>query len=471
MIRSAHTSAGVAGPRLLRSTLESLGPVYAAFGRHLALRRDVLPAAVCSAMSGIADAAPASAESAVRELFARELGYAPEMAFARFDPRPFESRLLWQAHDAWLAGEYVAVRAIHPELLSRVAEFEPAEPLREAFLYCGVTEAALAQVVSGFRELLPGMLSFNRETAAHIAVTHPVGSRASLRAAGESPELARRLVDAWLRQALQGAAFPVDASLENVDVSDDGRIAFPFGPYHTLAEATKVHMRDYLLALTAQDADEACSCLCLELMPDRNDPDNEHLRRRFRQSASFRDGAFDIAAAGSDGKAVWPLQEEIAIHWRIAAESGRMDQAKLLPFYLGLTTVAQAAARLAPGRDWLEEGLRDLTIGGVFDRFKDLLQPSGMQGMLENYATAMFTLPQQMDKVLSRGLPGGSSPAPGREANADPPRSGQPFVLAASLLLALGGILLLAQRFERMGFYVVVVGGFGLLWAGMKCLR
>ena len=86
----------------LRLALSDLGPVFSSFGRYLATRVDLLPAADCLELEAIPDNATQMRYTDVVQSIENGIGCAPEEVFLSFESEPFESRLLYQLHHARL---------------------------------------------------------------------------------------------------------------------------------------------------------------------------------------------------------------------------------------------------------------------------------------------------------------------------------------------------------------------------------
>src|SRR6185503_3108506 len=106
----------------LRLALSDLGPIFSSFGRYLATRVDLLPAADCVELEAIPDVATPMSYANVRELIMSQIGCAPEEAFLSFESKPFESRLLHQFHHARLLQNDmpVVVKLVHAEAASEL---------------------------------------------------------------------------------------------------------------------------------------------------------------------------------------------------------------------------------------------------------------------------------------------------------------------------------------------------------------
>jgi ABC1 atypical kinase-like domain len=456
-----------------------MSPLFAAFGRYLSTRIDLLPHMVCEELAEIRDAGAPTPAEGVREVFSRELGCVPEAAFASFIFKPFDSRLFWQAHHASLGGRNVVARVIHPEIEEWIGDVDLLPLLQNTFLWRDGNPGGFDVAVEDFRRSLDAATSFTAELrsaplfaqdagefdllggpgflkhlcAAHVAVNEE--AEGSLWSALDAPvrsdpERARTLCLVWLRQALQGRAFPVDPCLENIAFDSQGRVVFTAGPFATLADTTQASLWNYLIAVAADDADEACSHLAREIHRDGADPGDTELRRRFRQMVPFRDGpGCAVPSSSAEHMDHGRLSDRVLIHWRFAGERGRSGEERLTSFYRGLCVLARTAGRIAPGRDAFSEALRDLRLLTGLGQFKDALRPAHMAELMERYGTAFLRLPGEMDRMLTQAasgvLPMGVNQSPLR-----PAANENRWIPAASLLLALAGAAMLAHRLTAL---------------------
>jgi predicted unusual protein kinase regulating ubiquinone biosynthesis (AarF/ABC1/UbiB family) len=103
-------------------------------------------------------------------------------------------------------------------------------------------------------------------------------------------ETARMISLAWLRHALEGSLYPLDPHLENLAYAPGYRFVFGAGGFATMPKPMQQRLKDYLIAMVSDDADEAAASLAAA--SGRQVPETvfEELRRQFRQMAPFRDG-------------------------------------------------------------------------------------------------------------------------------------------------------------------------------------
>jgi hypothetical protein len=480
--------------------MEELGPAFSAFGRYLSGRIDLLPCGLCEDLSAIPDhAAPETAEC-VRDIFIREIGAPPERAFQWFDPQPRESRLYWQSHDARLAGADVNVRFIRPAIPEWIENADNLEVLQEALVAGGLAPDRFRQAAAEFVRELRARQSFESELSAFASLArdahsfddmaaskiyqhlstryvlvhdsvHAITSFNNLR----SPDQARKLCLAWLRQALGGEVYPVEPHLGNVAFTADGRITFTDGPFAAIPTKRKTHLSEYLAAIAADDSKLAFTHFTKAISDSRDVEENPELRRRFLQMVSFRDGfRNDNCGLGSQPEFP-PFTEQVLIHWRLARAYGELDES-VNAFYRGLLHIVRTAAVLAPGRDSLLEALYDLRIRAVFGNAKELLRPAEVAGLMEQYATALLAMPANMDHLLTQ-IASGELPPIGSRESSQRRVPGNRLQAPISFVLALGAAGLLLQRVEASArspsldqLLMVLFLGFGcvLLWMGSR---
>jgi predicted unusual protein kinase regulating ubiquinone biosynthesis (AarF/ABC1/UbiB family) len=453
-------------PSHLRLFLETTGPVFAAFGRYLSSRVDIVSESLCQELAKIPDSGPPSDPKEVRGLFAQEVGYPPDRAFASFDAEPFESRLFWQAHHASLGGRDVTVKIIHPEIGQLGSDGDLLSLFKEPLMASGITASGFKSARADFERILQASQTFDGELDAarllaqdaqrfaglgdqrvyaqlsrpHIAVVERWRNFESL--GGPAPDVARSFCAVWLQQCLRGSAFPIEPLPGNAGFAGDGRIVFPNGPFATLSEGLKANLWNYLVAVAAENADDSVRYLAAALGVRLTDRSYEHLQRNIRQMVPFRDG---FRTKRADG---WPLNgqqlaEKLLIHWRIASQHCPMG-AELIAFYRGLFAIAQTAQKLAPDRESLAEALRDLRLMTALDEVKDVLQPSRMTALLEGYAEAFLGMPQQMDRFLTFASMGTTRVPPSEPERKNTAESR--FVRTFCLLLVLGAAGMLVNK-------------------------
>lgn len=410
--------------RQFRLSLERMGPLFAAFGRYLATRLDLVSGALAAELAAIPDAAPPVSASGLFDMYSRELGCPVELAFRALAREPFQARLFRQAHRGVLGDTEVIIEFVPPEISRRISDSEFLNLFEPPLAKFGVDPACARRAITDFQRQISALQTWDTDRNAwnllaadterfklvgapelypHLCTTHVVVWRRwrSLDAlSGGGPDAAQALCTAWLLQALHLSVFPVEVRPENAGFGADGRIVFPCGPFAALPDVLKASLWKYLLAVAADDADLAATHLAAAMAGDLTGWQSERLRRRFRQAAPLNDSFLDPAAETwlPDGR----LAAQVLIHWRIANESNLMNDA-LITFHRGLFATLKTASTLAPGRDWLAEALRNVRLLMAFDEMKQAVRPSQVKAWIESNSEALVGLPERLDRALTYG--------------------------------------------------------------------
>ena len=475
--------------RGLAAALASLGPVFSLFGIYLASRADLFKPKDCLELAAIPDQAEPSRGAAIHELFVRETGGSIDENYSIFEEDPFESRLLYQTHRARLKNATeVTVRIAHPELEERLPGDAELLPLLEgAFAAEVIADFDLERAITGFRRALAREMDFVHQAdaidllagdardfdmlaapAVHRSLSSsrvltaewPSGPSVAdviagvhkweIRRAGgartfdvDPNDLARRLCRVWLRQALLGAAFPVDPRPESVIVVSEKRIAFAAGSFASFSSGARTNLRNYLLAAASEEPDKACSYLLKEMEEGQSKAGQEDLERKFRQVAPFRDGGWGGNSGGDS------LAEQLFVQWRITNASGCRPSFHLLSFYRGLFLIAAAAEQLAPRRDSLAAGLDDVRLMEVLGQFQEMAGVRGLGDGLDKYARMMVEMPGKLDEVLSLAAEGNARLKLRIVEAAGHKRQKNSLAAASSLLLLLAAVVLLSHHLAK----------------------
>jgi predicted unusual protein kinase regulating ubiquinone biosynthesis (AarF/ABC1/UbiB family) len=224
----------------LRRALDEGGVTFIKLGQVLSTRRDLLPPEFVTELGRLQDdAAPAPWEQ-VRQLLADELGSPHEEVFAEFDPEPLASASIAQVYAARLpSGDDVVVKVQRPGIRPVVERDLDIVGRLARSLDAGARWAraiGVRELAAGFAAALREELDFRVEAENMAAVAADVGARSvllprpyealctervlvmervtgtPLRSAGalvglDRRELARRLLDALLRQILVHGVF------------------------------------------------------------------------------------------------------------------------------------------------------------------------------------------------------------------------------------------------------------------------
>jgi predicted unusual protein kinase regulating ubiquinone biosynthesis (AarF/ABC1/UbiB family) len=503
----------------LRQAMESLGPVFSAFGRYLSSRVDLLPIHACLDLALIAGRVAATPIAAVRDLIAREFGCPPEEIYPAFEELPFESRLMSQSHNALLkSGATVAVKVIRSELQEDLElDLELLTILRVAFTDEKWHDASIEDAVADFRYSLNQQTDFTHDTKVFedlvqdarecqilkVPVVYKELSSSKImtieqvsgltlenaialfgrRCSGEpatadvasggsglDPDnLARGLCQVWLRQALLGSWFPVELRPEGIVVLPNTQIAFTSGGFARLPSDAKRNLWNYLIAASTEEPDKACAYLLRVMITGERPFDEDELRHRFRGIVPFRDGGW---SSNGDCRS---LAEHLFVHWRLMSERGLRPQHYLPAFYRGLFQTAAHARQLAPYSDPVLAGLHDVRTNEMLTQFRDMMRLSHLSDQMDKYAAMMMGLPQRLDDVLTVAAES-SARVKFQATRAPTPHQQKDWsALVIALLLMLAAVVLFSHHLaastgagewiDRMSAVVFVLLGALLLWA------
>jgi predicted unusual protein kinase regulating ubiquinone biosynthesis (AarF/ABC1/UbiB family) len=499
--------------------LESLGPVFSAFGIYLSSRVDLLPVNACLDLARIVDQVEMTPISAVRELITQEFDCPPEEIYSTFEEVPFESRLMFQSHHALLEnGTAVTVKVIHSAYQEQYEfDLELLPLLKVAFSGDEWGSLSIENAIVDFRYTLEEQIDFIQEIKALEELTQderdfellrvPVAFRdlcssklttieqlpgLSLhdtialyekRGSGEhattglvsedirldANDLARRLCLVWLRQVLLGSWFPAELHGKKIVVLPNRQIAFTGGEFARLPSDSKKNLWQYLIATSTEDPDKACSCLLGEMIQEGRPFDEEELRHRFRGIVPFRDGGWSTEG---DSRS---LAEHLFVHWKLASERGLRPQRHLLAFYRGLFQTTAQARQLTPYSDPLLDGLQEVRTIEILAQFRDMLGPSQLSDNLDRYAAMMMGLPQKLDEVLTLVAESGARARLQSAREIGHRREQNSSAVVITLLLVLAAVVLLVHHvsvstsagvwFDRVSALVFMVVGALLLRA------
>jgi predicted unusual protein kinase regulating ubiquinone biosynthesis (AarF/ABC1/UbiB family) len=498
--------------RRLCAALVSLGPVFSLFGIYLASRVDLLSAKHCLELAAIPDRAEPTPIAVIRTLILRELGCSLTEAYLTFKESPFESRLSYQSHRAWLRdGTAVTVKIMHPELEARLAcDVELLTLLESAFASEEWSGFAIERAIADFRCALRQHMDFAHEadsmdalacdskefemlavptvlrqfcsskvltaeslTGSSLAdVISCVTKRESWQSTMaelswiDPNELAVHVCRVWLRQALLGNAFPVEPRPENILVLSEKRIAFTSGSFASFSPDAKTNLWNYLLA-ASEDPDRACSCLLKEMEEGQLKVNQDELGRKFRQIVPFRDGGWDDNSTNDS------LAEHLFVQWRLANENGCRPSFHLLSFYRGLFLIAAAAQQLAPQHDSLLRGLKEVRLIELLGQVQQMIGLRPLSNDLDKYATMMMELPKKLDDVLTLASEGNTRLKLRITEGADRRKMKNSLAVSIALLIMLASVILLARHLaingdagpwaERIGVFLCVLIGAMLL--------
>lgn len=419
--------------RHLREALIELGPVFAAFGRYLSSRIDLLPRRDCLELAAIGDGGEPLPPSAVSAIITQELGAPPDRRFFAFDESPHRIRRWTQQHGAWLSpGVPVTVTIVRPDATAALASDVPLLPLLAPWV--GITDAALAFAVEDFSNSMrqrldqvqqanalgklaadvragglfdaPGayrshcsesILTLERVDGIRVDQSFDEGVDADVAAVASAEaargRLAGRIASAWLRQATVGQVVPFDFDASDVWIAG-ARLVLTGGSFEPHSAAGRTRFLNYVNAVAVDDPDTAAAWL---LANATDSAIEEEVRRRLRQAVPFRDGEW----SGEDR-----LAEQLLVQWRVTRQAGLELHGHQLHICRGIQTLSVMTAAMAPATDALLAALQDERLRVGFGAAQPLIDPRALPATLDKLLQDMVNLPQKLDEVLTLAADG-----------------------------------------------------------------
>ena len=274
----------------LAEALTHLGPAYIKLGQTLATRPDIVGPTIAADLGALQDKLPPFSDQAARQAIEASLGKPIDALFSEFQPTPVAAASIAQVHKAETAeGGKVAVKVVRPGIDAKFGRdldafawaakwaerFSPeARRLRASdvveTLRVGVLreldlrlEAAAA---SELREAMLGepyyrvpQIDWHR-TARRVMTMEwvdgvPLSDRDALDAAGhDRREMANRIVQIFLTQAMRDGFFHADLHQGNFLVESDGTlVALDFGIMGRLDRQAALYLAEILWAFQERD--------------------------------------------------------------------------------------------------------------------------------------------------------------------------------------------------------------------------
>ncbi len=266
---------------------QQIGPAAIKLGQTLATRPDLVGEEAANNLLTLQDSLPPIAFAEVESAIAASFGQPVSALFSEIDPEPVGAASIAQVHRAVTTdGRKVAVKVLRPGIRERFARdietYEWAAANLEALggeasrLRPRLTianfkrwtnreldlrrEAAsaseLADAMKGFAGYRIPAIDWDRTNGRVLTVDWIDGVKISrvdeLKARGHDlPQLAQRLVLAFLTQAISGGFFHADMHQGNLFVEDDGTIAaIDFGIMGRIDRRARVWLAEILYGLT-----------------------------------------------------------------------------------------------------------------------------------------------------------------------------------------------------------------------------
>ncbi len=278
-------------PQRVRDVLAELGPTFIKLGQILSTRPDLIPHDYVREFEKLQDQVPPFASEIAEKLIQTELGKPVIEMFSGFDPSPIGSASIGQVHRARLkSGEEVIIKAQRPDInnvietdleilfdLARILESRTAwgkiyrlvDVVEE---FAGAIREEMDYTLEGrnadrFRKnftddnnvVIPRVyweFTTRRIMVMEYVAAVKISDLSGLAQAGYDPvRIARRVVEAMLKQAFVDGFYHADPHPGNLGVLPGNRIVFmDFGQVGRIDELTRDRFINLILAVIRQDA-------------------------------------------------------------------------------------------------------------------------------------------------------------------------------------------------------------------------
>lgn len=462
----------------LRSAFENLGAIFSSFGLYLSTRVDLLPANVCIELSAITDKGEPASFDEVREMFFAQTRREIDDAFLYFDEEPFESRLLYQKHKAWLHdGTQVTVKVVKPEIEMRFAvDEEFLDSFVPAFTAKLTSAQSFTEAAEDFRRTTRQQFDLKQQAQNYALMSQDVESVGMLSVpriykelssekfltmeylrgvsldnflAEEVKESARLLCTAWLHQTLYGQTFPIVTDAANVIVMENNQIAFTDASFASLGTQTQMNLRRYLWSAALDQPDRAADFLLEEFNSSKEE---RKFRQQLRQIVIFRDSEWNLKEINGQ------LLNLLITQWRVACECGLQPRSHLPSFYRGLFNIAKMAGRIAPDGDVLVEGLEDARLLANLSPFQEMMDIKHFGANADKFGALMLELPHQFDEILRTNTLNQKIESRGQKREKKNPKSS-----VTALMLFMAAIVIVAPQLSVIANQSVWTGRIGVI--------
>lgn len=272
--------------------LEELGVTFVKVGQIVSTRSDLLPPEFAQELAKLQDSLQPLPLDVVKKAIADELGRPVEEIFGNFDPNPIGVASIGQAHAATLKdGTEVVVKARKPGVVEEAEE--DLEILRQlaatsAQRWEGAQEYDLVGIVEEIGETLRAEMDyvkegrnaehfarfFQRDESIHVpkifwdytksrVITMErvrgigiLDIRSLDKAGFDRKELAKRVVNLWLKMVFEGEVFHADPHPGNLFVEAGGRLGLiDYGMTGVVDKEVRQHLAGALKAILDRDVD------------------------------------------------------------------------------------------------------------------------------------------------------------------------------------------------------------------------
>lgn len=237
-------------PKRLRMAMEELGGAYIKLGQLLSIRPDLVPQEYCDEFSKLLDEVPPEKISTVEQVISKEFGKPAKDIFSHIDAKPLGSASVAQVHKARLkTGKAVAIKVQRPDIAKKFsADIDIIRYIAQKLqkhLHNGIN---IPLIVDEFEQYTKKELDFTIE-AGHIegmrkvsrAIVIPQvywshttekvltmeyleGKKLSELSKTDKPQIAGKIIDAFLDQIFTNGTFHADLHPGNILLLKNGKI-------------------------------------------------------------------------------------------------------------------------------------------------------------------------------------------------------------------------------------------------------
>ena len=444
------------------AAFQEIGPAAIKLGQTLATRPDLVGEEAAKNLLSLQDSLPPVSFAAIKAQIERSFERPLEELYAEVDPEPVGAASIAQVHKGITKdGRAVAIKVLRPGMREKfehdIATYEwaaahlealggEAKRLRPALTIANFKrwtnreldlrrEAAsaseLAEAMKGFERYAIPAIDWDRTNGRVLTIEWVDGIKisetAALQAAGHDlPDLARRLVLAFLTQAISAGFFHADMHQGNLFVRPDGEIvAIDFGIMGRIDRRARQWLAEILYGLTTGNYRRVAEI---------------HFEAQYVPSHhSIDDFASALRAVGEPmrGKPVSELSVGQMLDglFAITRDFDMQTQPHLLLLQKTMVMVEGIATQLHP-----EINMWDVSAPYVRSWIRDELGPeAALADRLRNDAETLLRLPALMRRLEDQFPPRGGAPEPPPmpeielvwERRANKPRSWGGYVVAA----------------------------------------
>ncbi len=264
-------------PKRLRMAIEELGGAYIKLGQLLSIRPDLVPQEYCEEFSKLLDEVPPEKLSTVEQVIIKEFNKPVKDIYSHIDAKPLGSASVAQVHKARLkTGKAVAIKVQRPDIAKKfsadidiiryiaqklqkhlhnginipiiVDEFEQYTRKELDFT---VEAGNIDNMRKASRTVVIPQVYWSQTTEKVLTMEYLEGKKLSETSKTDKPQIAKKIIDAFLDQMFNTGTFHADLHPGNVLLLKNGKIGLlDFGIVgHIDKTTTELGLKLYLAIL------------------------------------------------------------------------------------------------------------------------------------------------------------------------------------------------------------------------------